>query len=111
MELSVGNRRAITRGQAVKYRSASRVGKGEILDSVCAVTGLNRDYVGRALRQALKPRVVGQRTPRAGKYDAAVAALEKCWAVLNAPAGKRLAPSLAELVPVFASLRRARHRR
>jgi len=27
--------------------------------------------------------------------------LEKCWAVENAPAGKRLAPILAELVPVL----------
>ena len=96
------NRRAITRGQALKYRSASRVGKGEILDSVCGVTGLNRDYARRALRQALTPRVVRPRPPRAPKYDATVvAALEKCWAVLNAPAGKRLAPSLAELVPVL----------
>ena len=30
-----------------------------------------------------------------------VAALEKCWAVANAPAGKRLAPLLVELVPVL----------
>jgi hypothetical protein len=30
-----------------------------------------------------------------------VGALEKCWAVLNAPAGKRLAPMLGELVPVL----------
>jgi len=42
------------------------------------------------------------RAPRAPKYDArVVAALEKCWAVENAPAGKRLAPTLPELVPVL----------
>jgi hypothetical protein len=40
--------------------------------------------------------------PRPPKYDAeVVAALEKCWAVANAPAGKRLAPLLGELVPVL----------
>ena len=30
-----------------------------------------------------------------------VAALEKCWAEVNAPAGKRLAPILGGLVPVL----------
>jgi len=30
-----------------------------------------------------------------------VAALEKCWAVVNAPAGKLLAPILDELVPLL----------
>ena len=53
---------------------------------MCAVTGLNRDYARRALKEALKPRVVRPRPPRAPKYDAkVVAALEKCWAVENAP--------------------------
>jgi hypothetical protein len=88
--------------RAVKYRSASRAGKIEILDSICAVTGLNRDYVRRVSRAALKPRLMRARAPRAAKYDATViTALEKCWAVLNAPAGKRLAPALGELVVVL----------
>lgn len=51
---------------------------------------------------ALKPRVIEPRVTRAPKYNTrSVAAPEKCWAVLNAPAGKRLAPMLAELVPVL----------
>ena len=64
MELSMASRRAITKAQAVRYRSASRAGKSEILDLVCAVTGFNRDYARRALKQALKPRVVKPRTPK-----------------------------------------------
>ena len=105
MELSMASRRAITKAQAVRYRSASRAGKSEILDLVCAVTGFNRDYARRALKQALRPRVVKPRTPRPPTYDAkVVAALQKCWAVVNAPAGKRLAPILAELVPVLRGL-------
>ena len=68
----------------------------------CAVTGFNRDYARRALKAALTPRVVKPPAPRPPKYDAkVVAALEKCWAVVNAPAGKRLAPILGELVPVL----------
>lgn len=98
----MASRRAITKAQAVCYRSGSRTVKSEILDAVCAVTGFNRDYARRALKAALTPRVVKPRTPRPPKYDAkVVAALEKCWAVVNAPAGKRLAPILGELVPVL----------
>jgi hypothetical protein len=86
----------------VKYRSGSWAVKSEILDAVCAVTGFNRDCARRVLKRALRPRVVKPRTRRAPKYDEkVVAALEKCWAVANAPGGKRLAPLLAELVPVL----------
>ena len=98
------SRRAITKAQAVRYPSASRAGKSQILDLVCAVTGFDRDYAGRALNQAVRPWVVKARALRPPKYDAkVVAALQKCWAVVNAPAGKRLAPILAELVPLLKS--------
>jgi hypothetical protein len=102
MELSMATRKAITRALAVQYRDASKELKGEILDTVCGLTGYHRDYARRALRAALKPQPVRARAPRAPKYDRqVVAALEKCWAVLNAPAGKRLAPMLGELVPLL----------
>jgi hypothetical protein len=69
---------------------------------VCGLTGYHRDYARRALRAALRPAPVRPRTPPTPKYDPkVVAALEKCWAVLNAPAGKRLAPMLGELVPLL----------
>ena len=98
----MATRKTITKAQAVRYRNGSRAVKSEILDMVCAVTGYHRDYARRALRLALTPRVVKARAPRPRKFDAeVVAALEKCWAVANAPAGKRLAPLLAELVPVL----------
>ena len=98
----MATRKAITKALAVKYRDASKELKGEILDTVCGLTGYHRDYARRALRAALKPGPVRKRAPRRPKYDPeVVAALEKCWAVLNAPAGKRLAPMLAELVPLL----------
>jgi hypothetical protein len=99
MELTLATRKEITRAQAVKYQAGSRVAKSDILDTLCEMTGFHRDYARRVLRAALVPRVVAARAPRAPKYDAnVVAALEKCWAVLNAPTGKRLAPMLPELV-------------
>src|SRR3954453_14077739 len=101
MELSMATGKAITKALAVKYRNASKELKGEILDTVCGLTGYHRDYARRVLRASLKPRPVAVRAPRAPKYDpGVVAALGKCWAVLNAPAGKRLAPMLAELGPL-----------
>jgi hypothetical protein len=102
MELTLATRKAITKALAVKYRAGSRTEKSAILDTVCGLSGFHRDYARRALGVALKPRVVTPRAARAPKYDArVVAALEKCWAVLSAPAGKRLAPMLAELVPLL----------
>ena len=74
MALSMASRKAITKAQAVRYRSGSRAVKSEILDVVRAVTGFNRDYARRALKQALRPRVVKPRTPRPPKYDAKVVA-------------------------------------
>jgi hypothetical protein len=102
MELPMATRKAITKSLAVRYRDGSKELKSEILDTVCRVTGYHRDYARRALRAALKPQPVRPRAPRTPKYDPqVVAALEKCWAVLNAPAGKRLAPMLDELVPLL----------
>ncbi len=47
--------------------------------------------------------MVTARSPRAVKYgDDVIAALICCWAVLDRPAGKRLAPMLPALVAVYA---------
>jgi hypothetical protein len=93
MELTMTTRKTITKAQSVRYRNGSRAVKSEILDVVCAVAGYHRDYARRALRLALTPWVVNARVRRPPKYDSEViVVLEKCWAVANAPAGKRLAP-------------------
>ena len=98
----MATRKAITKALAVQYRNASKELKGEILDTVCGLTGYHRDYARRALRAALSRARWLFGPPRTAKYDpGVVAALGKCWAVLNAPAGKRLAPMLAELVPLL----------
>ena len=50
----------------------------------------------------MKLKVVKARAPRGPTYGPRiVGALITCWAVLRAPAGKRLAPMLAVLVPVL----------
>ena len=95
----MSQRRAVSRESAVRYRNANRPGKAKILDELCAVTGWHRDHARKALRTALVPQVVRPRAPRPPLYgEPVMVALRFCWAVLGAPAGKRLAPVLGELV-------------
>ena len=54
----MATRKAITKALAVKYRNASKELKGEILDTVCGLTGYHRDYARWVLRAALQPRPV-----------------------------------------------------
>lgn len=100
MGLTMGQRQAVTKAVAMRYRSASKGQKAVILDELCATTGWHRDHARKALRQALGPRPVKRRRkPRVPVYDAEVmVALRKVWAVMDAPAGKRIAPFLPEVV-------------
>jgi hypothetical protein len=100
MGLTMGQRKAVTRQLARRYRAASRAGKAVMLGELCALTGWHRDHARKALRAAVKPKpVVRKRKPREPVYgEEVIAALRKVWAVLDAPSGKRLAPFLPEIV-------------
>jgi hypothetical protein len=103
MGLTLTERRAVTEITAIRYVVADKAAKGKILDELCANTGWHRNHARKALRAALKPKVVApRRSPRPPVYGPKViAALTTCWLVLGLPAGKRLAPILPELVAVL----------
>jgi transposase InsO family protein len=106
MGLTLGERRAVTQTAAIRYQQAGKREKGRILDELCANTGWHRSHARKALKGALAPTIVTVRRPRPVTYGPEViAALTVCWKVLGMPAGKRLAPMLAELVAVLRHFR------
>jgi hypothetical protein len=97
--LSMAERKAVTKQMARRYRRASRTEKGRMLDELCALTGWTRRHARRALAEALSGRAERPRRPRARVYgEDVLGPLRFVWAALGAPAGKRLAPFMAEAV-------------
>lgn len=118
MALTMSEKQAITRELAGRYRRAGRNAKGAILDQVVDLTGYNRCYATQVLRlhgRQVPPGIDADKEPlvrsdgvvtirraRPRVYDEkVVSALKQVWRTAGGICGKRLAPFLAELVPIL----------
>ncbi len=106
MPLNFRERQAVIREYAGQYQRAGKRSKGQVLDQLEKLTGLNRNYAARVLRSIdPKPKKPNLRRSGSGRkryYDSAVLHdLKYIWAVLDFPAGKRLAPFLPEITAVL----------
>lgn len=104
-------RQAVTKTLTNRYRKATKKGKGQILDELCELTGYNRSYAARVLRQGPKPkpkrrrgrpRKDEKRRRREKKYGQEVfIPLRKIWATCDGICSKRLHPFLPEIMEVM----------
>ncbi len=68
MGLTMGQRRAVTKAIAARYKLSDKAGKGVILDELCALTEWHRNHARKALTAALTPRIVRARKPKTPRY-------------------------------------------
>ena len=99
MRLNMNERRTLTKVFADRYLKASKSEKSRILDEYVLLTGFNRSYASRALRNFKAVRPVRKKRPGRVVYDDEVRlVLERIWTVLDYVCGKRLVAVLPEVL-------------
>jgi len=96
--LSMPERQAITREMARRYKRAGKRERGLMLDELCALSGYNRSYAARRLREVARDPTRRRRRRRRGRRPfygpELIAPLAKVWATLGGICGKRLVAAM-----------------
>jgi hypothetical protein len=95
--LSMAQRKAVTKQMAKRYARAGKKEKGLMLDELCELTGWTRRHARRALTSPAPIRAPKPPRPRTYGTDV-LEPLRFVWATMGGPAGKRLAPFMAEAI-------------
>lgn len=102
LSMSFSTRRELLARVAPRYREASKKQKTDILNEFIASTGYKRKYAIRLLSLPEIPAPRKIKRPRSRFYGKSLQeALKTAWCASNCIASKRLAPFLAELVPIL----------
>jgi hypothetical protein len=100
MELTMSERKAVTKKLALEYRRGNKARKGEILDQICELNRWHRSHARKALKQASVLKAVKPRLLRPPIYGGSVMKASRfLWAVQGTPCGRLLAAALPDLVP------------
>jgi hypothetical protein len=102
-KVSMKTRQEIIEKQRAKYQKSKKRGKTEILNAVCASTGLSRDRAARILSSKSPPRNkqhpgVETRGRKAIYREDVLKPLKKIWAIMDFPCGKRIAAGMDSML-------------
>jgi hypothetical protein len=95
--LSMAQRKAVTKQMAARYLRTRKKDKSLMLDELCELTGWTRRHARRALLAPSSSPATKAPRPRIYGKDV-LEPLRFVWATLGGPAGKRLAPFMAEAI-------------
>ena len=97
--VTMTTRREIIKRYEAAYLKAGKKEKGRMLDSIHEATGISRSRARRILTGSGVKQTKKRKPGRAPKYDAAFAAvLEKIWAYMDFPCGRRLEAGMDDLL-------------
>lgn len=97
-------KKAVSEVTRARYLKARKKERGRILDEFVALTGLCRCYATQVLRGRKKRRKInaGKKQIRRKIYDESVLlALTAIWYIMDCICGKRLSPTLPEIIPIL----------